>query len=184
MSYAVKLGLLASLLGAPAVAAPAPPQADPAAIMVTAGHAKVFTRDGKTFLVMEKTASVVTAVAALHAKRRFESFPLRELPVSWNSCNVMKDQNRWWNEDGYNAVFQFDSGAAKHPDNAHFAGSRLLTAPITEEKTMLGDGGSAKLKLLNASLEEDRLQFEVAGGKLTPGAYQGVGLLAECILTP
>mgnify|MGYP003339655733 FL=1 len=177
-----KTTALAALIafGSSALAAPTPPEGEPAAIMITAERAQVIVKNGKTTLVLTKPGSVVTVVAALNGKRTFATFPLKELPVSWNSCNLMKDQQKWWNEDGYNAMFQFDKGVAKHPDNAHFAYSRLLTAPKKLETTMEGAGGSAKLKLLNVDYRSSLLTFEVVAGKISPGSYSGVGVLAEC----
>lgn len=170
------------LAGGSALAAPALKDLDPAAIMITADSARVSVKNGKTRLELKNTAGVVSAVAALNGKRRFETFPLRELPQSWNSCNDMKDANKWWHDDGFNAAFQFDSGAAKLPENAHFAKSRLLTAPQNRDTTIAGAAGAAKLKLLHAELRGSTLAFEIAGGKLTPGTYRRIGLLVECVI--
>jgi hypothetical protein len=156
---------------------------EPAILELVAPTATVTSAKGKSVLTLHDVDKLVGSSAGLHKTvRTLEAFPVAEFSKAWNSCNVMKDQKKLWNADGFNAVVIFHIGTDSNPKNTHLAKAPLVTAPKDTTRTSGGDEGIAKLMLINAKLTNNALSFDVTNGGIAAGEYKRVRVLAECIL--
>ena len=157
---------------------------EPAILELVAPTATVTLVNGKSVLTLHDVDKLVGSSAGLHKTiRTLEAFPVAEFSKAWNSCNVMKDQKKLWNADGFNAVVIFHIGTDSNPKNTHLAKAPLVTAPKDTTRTSGGDEGIAKLMLINAKLTNNALSFDVTNGGIAAGGYKRVRVLAECIVS-
>ena len=155
---------------------------EPAILELVAPTATVTSANGKSVLTLNDVDKLVGSSAGLHKTiRMLEAFPVAEFSKAWNSCNVMKDQKKLWNADGFNAVVIFHSGTDSNPKNTHLAKSPLVTAPKDTTRTSGSNEGIAKLMLINAKLSNNALSFDITNGVIAAGNYKRVRVLAECI---
>jgi hypothetical protein len=157
---------------------------EPAILELVAPTATVTSANGKSVITLNDVDKLVGVASGLHKTiRNLEAFPLVEFSKAWNSCNMMKDQKKLWNADGFNAVVIFHSGTDSNPKNTHLAKAPLVTAPKDTTRTSGSDEGIAKLMLVNAKLTNNTLSFDVTNGAMAAGNYKRVRVLAECIST-
>ena len=155
---------------------------EPAIVELVSPTATVTSANGKAVITLNDVHKLVGISSGLHKTiRTLEAFPVAEFSKAWNSCNVMKDQKKLWNADGFNAVVIFHSGTDSNPKNTHLAKSPLVTAPKDTTRTLGGDEGVAKLMLINAKLSNNSVSFDITNGTITAGNYNRVRVLTECL---
>lgn len=156
---------------------------EPAAIELSAPSAVVTKENGKFTISLNDVDKLAGIVSGLHkTSRNIDAFPITELPKAWNSCNAMKEEKKLWNKDGFNSIIIFHSGVDANAKNTHLAKAPLVTAPKDTSRTLGNDEGVAKLMLINAKLTGNTLSFDIKGGAISPGAYQRVRVITECVV--
>ena len=156
---------------------------EPAVLELVAPTATVTSANGKSTLTLNDVDKLVGASSGLHKTIRIlEAFPVTEFSEAWNSCNVMKDQKKLWNADGFNAVVIFHGGTDSDPKNTYLANAPLVTAPKDKTRTSGSGEGIAKLMLINAKLTNNVLSFDVTNGAIAAGNYERVRVLTECVI--
>ncbi|MEH6548343.1 MAG: hypothetical protein V7711_18670 [Pseudomonadales bacterium] len=154
---------------------------EPAAIEIVAPSATVVIANGKSTITLHDIDKLAGIISALHKNSRsFDAFPVAELTEAWNSCNAMKEDMMLWHEDGLNSLVIFHSGVDADPKNTHGAKAPLVTAPKDTTRTLGGDEGIAKLMLVDATLVNNDLSFDIKGGVLATGDYTRVRVITEC----
>lgn len=157
---------------------------EPAAIELVAPSAVVTNTNGKLTIALNDVDRLAGLVGRLHkTNRTLDAFPVAEFAKAWNSCNAMKEDKKLWNNDGFNSIIIFHSGADSNAQNTHLAKAPLITAPKDTSRTLGKDEGVAKVMLLNAKLDANTLSFDIKGGTIAQGTYQRVRVVTECIVS-
>lgn len=156
---------------------------EPAIISLGGRSAMVIdVKDGQVLIVDEpSTMAMVAARQHVQDERMFEAFPVAEFSEAWNSCNEMKDRLDLHHADGVNSMVSFNAGPEEQAHNRHWHTAPLLTATEAPQRTSGGSEGIFRTMLDNARLKDGKLTFDIRNHRVTPGKYDNVDVMMECI---